>query len=251
MLSANWIINKLIAEQNDLEEWPTTFHLVRSSYHGGDYEGNAIRRLLRPDSLKELLRRIERANPDFKAGRQLRSARLTRPIIFTFYDILTSFATVVFTSFGMDLRAGWQPALHHFTHCLQQLPGDRRLPVKFHAISAHVEDVCLKRKAGLSSVSEQSLESAHHDYIRLWNSSYRINDVTNPRYREALMKCTLQYNARHIPMDHLISLGRGNTLGSTGAPNCWQGPTSRKVCSRVTQPRTHRHPHTQTSQSLF
>ncbi len=221
LLSANWFINHLSKLYN-IDEWWRSFHYVRPSYHGGAFEGNQIRRLLRPDSL-QLLRDV------IDDVRSL--ARSADDPVDLFLDALSKFAAVVNGCFGMTLRPYWKAAISRFRVALCAL-NVKRLPVKFHIICAHLPAWCRRNGFGLAVVSDQWVESIHHDFGRLWEQSYKIKDTTSERFANQLLHCVTAINARHVPLpppQHIDSEGRGATFMQTNPFGVHEGPKSGRL----------------------
>lgn len=240
LLSGNWFIDRL-AKQGDniaaaVDTWYTGYHMVRPTYHSGDFEGNQLRRLLRPDSLKRLFSLLQQADPK---GASIRITRHTAydavPQWRRLYDGLVSFALVVHNVFGKKLRGLWRDSIANFRKTLLRIDV-KRYPVKFHVLTAHLEDWCLKHKRGLANVSEQWVEATHHEFIRLWDNCYKVNDTSQPAFAKNLLRCSLAMNSRHIPLpspELFLDVGRGSTIASTGASHIWEGPTLRVSATRV------------------
>lgn len=74
--------------------------------------------------------------------------------------------------------------------------------VQIHAVTAHVDDwlKLSNYEKRLGCFSEQTFESVHHDFGRLWLTSYQIRDIHSPKYGDKLRRCVLRYNSRHIPL---------------------------------------------------
>lgn len=231
LLGANWCFSRLHTLWSDVSSWWESYSLVRSDYHGGDFEGTACRFLLRPEPLAELRKMLEQhavANENSRRARSGRSPRVNVPRheILLLYDVLSAFGDVATGCFSKILRAGWQEAIAKLRVALIALPGSR-VTVKFHVVTAHVERWCLKHGVGLGAVSEQSFESLHQDYYRLWTTSYPVNDVTSNAFRKNIKACTVALNSRHVPLPlpaFFESYGRSAQIISTGAANVWQGP---------------------------
>ncbi len=138
------------------------------------------------------------------------------------------FAEVVYGCFGKTLRAGWKAAISRLRRAVCAL-NVRCLPVKFHAIFAHLPAWCRRNNCGIAVVSDQWVESIHRDFGELWNRSYRTKDTSSERFGTQLLHCVAAINARHVPLpapDHIVSEGRGATFEETNPFGVFQGPTS-------------------------
>ena len=63
LLSGNWFIHRLEQLLPDVDEWWRKYNFVRPQYHSGAFEGNQMRRLLRPDSILALRDIIDDLQP--------------------------------------------------------------------------------------------------------------------------------------------------------------------------------------------
>ena len=77
-------IEKLVPETKN---WYKAFNQTRSDYHGGDFDGPQLRRLMKQDSLNHL--------------RQLLSDQNANSDCMSFYDAMISFVLLKKKTFGM------------------------------------------------------------------------------------------------------------------------------------------------------
>ena len=68
---------------------------------------------------------------------------------------------------------------------------------KIHAIFFHVDDYCELSQEGLGFASEQTSESVHYDFGKMWQR-YKIGLMDHPDYSRNLLKCTIAYNSKHL-----------------------------------------------------
>ena len=200
LLGANWLIAHIELLYADVSVWWRRYNFVRPPYHGGDFEGNQIRHLLRSDSI-EALRVIMQSAPA-QISHRAAGRRSKKPTILLLFNCLVAFADVVTACFGTELRDNWQRSLSIFRRRLLLLPAAKfkRITTKFHIICCHVEPWCLRMRGGLANWHEQSLEAVHRDFHNLWQQSYAITDCTAEKFGSQLLACTLAFNARHTPI---------------------------------------------------
>ena len=63
-----------------------------------------------------------------------------------------------------------------------------------HHLEEYIEQ---EGDVGLSLFSEQTGESLHSDYQKLW-SHYLVKNVEAPSYADRLLRATVAYNSGHI-----------------------------------------------------
>ena len=163
--------------QQLLDIWLKKLGLSRPSYHGGQFEGNGCRRLLRgTDQLQNLAE---------QAG-----VVCAMPVVVA----LQALHGVVGSCFGATLADDTEQWIDRFRQAYLNLG----IPVttKVHAIFVHVAPFCRSQGEGLGVVSEQAAESAHADFARTWRR-YKVAPA-NAEYLAQLLRATLSYNCRHI-----------------------------------------------------
>lgn len=203
LLGSNWIWHRLEQLLPSLPTWWRRYNLVRPEYHGGDFEGNACRLLLRDESLDALKIIVETAAAKDEVDRRQRSNRpprknVPRHDMLLLFDLATAFGAVVTGCFSKKLRPGWRVALENFRDAAAAAPGNR-VSIKFHAVAAHVQPWCEKHGVGIGAVTEQSLESTHHDFQSLWQTAYEVVDVASDAFGFNLKACVCSYNSRRVP----------------------------------------------------
>jgi hypothetical protein len=191
------IVNKLYNEldsrlrmaghQMQADDWATRVGVKRAAYHGGQFKGNECERLLDSvDTLEQML--------------YSQAALSCIPIVRAF----RCFRAVKQQCFGMKLGANYEKAISDFSTAF----GDLEINVtpKVHAVTVHVPQFLSMTNASLNSPSaarglgfwsEQSVESSHHDFSRLWTQCYRVNN-SNAEYPKRLRKCIVVYCSRHL-----------------------------------------------------
>ncbi len=201
LLSANWIVNKLekLSEPN-ISAWYHAYHFVRPSYFSGDFEGNQIRFLLRPQQLHDLRDLLAQQQPPTEVPMTKWGGRCHTEVSLTeqYFNLLVAFSRIVRGCFGKRLRDNWEGAIADFRDQLLHLKL-RKYPTKFHIITSHVQLWCLRHRAGLATVTDQWAETIHSDWRRLWERSYQVKDVDCDRFASQLHRCVSALNAQHSP----------------------------------------------------
>ena len=168
----NTMFNGLESVCPESEAWLKACHIKRSEYHGGAFEGNECRKLLKKVSL---LRSITNNT--------------------AYCNAFEAFNDVVASCYGSKLDQDYAEKIEKFRKSYLKL----RLPVtpKLHAIFYHITDFCSITKRGLAPWSEQCSESIHHDFKTLWEH-FKVKDVENPKYGENLLRAVCMYNSLHF-----------------------------------------------------
>ena len=194
---ANWFFHRMEDIYPKVSKWWRKKNFVRPAYHGGDFEGNQVRELLRPESVAELKIIAEAAAAEVSHHAPDKHSK--EPMIMLLAQAVAAFADVIDSCFGDELQEGWQDSIILFRNALLKLRVTR-LTIKFHIVCVHVETWCLHMKGGLANWHEQSLEAAHLDFATLWRISYAVTDVTKKQFGDNLLHCVLAFNARHSPI---------------------------------------------------
>ena len=205
----NWLFHHIVGVTEMAREWPKRLHLKPSGYHGGkDYNGNACRTLLRRiDILEDILSKL-------RVGK-------TKKILLSLYvKALKNFDSVVHSCFGKTLESNWKVHVCEFKtsiHDILKFTKQNRVYLKnitprpphketskLHILFSKVIPWCEKTERGLGCHSEQSFETAHHDFYSLWGS-YKVSDIENPNYGKRLLRCVLHFVSSHVPSNELIN----------------------------------------------
>jgi hypothetical protein len=155
-------------------EWFKACNVTRSSYHGGAFEGNECRALLKKHSL---LRERAPAN------------------IQKFVTALACFDDVVRACYSHTLADDYERVIEKFRASFMSL----RISVtpKVHAVFYHVSEFCTMTDKGLGPWSEQTSESIHHDFAETWKR-FKIKDQDKTVYATNLLKSVQVYNSQHL-----------------------------------------------------
>lgn len=169
----NTLFNSLQKQWPQAIEWAAACHAERDALHGGSFNGNNCKKLLRGiDKLEELCP-IE-----------------YKPYIETF----NAFKQVVGACYGNILDPEYKQKISNFKNAYVAL-GISVTP-KVHAVFYHIEDFCEPRACGLGQWSEQASESVHADFKSTW-SKYKVMEG-HPRFADQLLRAVREYNARHV-----------------------------------------------------
>ena len=154
--------------------WLDTCHVKRGDYHGGAFEGNDCRTLLKKVSkLREICPRTFNK----------------------FADAFESFDKVVKSCFGSELSPGYVDNIREFTDKFKKL--DISVTPKVHAVMHHVEEFCEIKGKGLGPWSEQTSESIHHDFNECWKK-YFLKDMDREEYPDRILNAVRMYNGLHL-----------------------------------------------------
>ena len=168
----NTLYNALEKVCDNSDEWLKSCHVKRSDYHGGAFEGNDCRKLLKKvDWLR----------------------KNTQNDIFS--DAFQSFNDVVASCYGSQLAENYEDKIERFQQCYMNL----NIPVtpKVHAVFYHVIDFCKMTGLGLGPWSEQCSESVHHDFKKVWEN-FKVKDTDHPKYGPKLREAVCMYNSLHL-----------------------------------------------------
>ena len=168
----NTMYNALEKECANSEEWLNACNVKRSEYHGGAFEGNDCRKLLKSvKSLKEICQNDR------------------------FSEAFEAFNDVVVSCYGAKLATDFEQKIDRFRHCYLKL--NINITPKVHAVIFHVADFCNITGMGLGPWSEQCSESIHHDFSKVWEN-FKVKHTDNPEYGKRLLQAVCMYNSLHL-----------------------------------------------------
>ena len=148
--------------------------MKREEYHGGSFNGNDSRKFLKNISL------LEEMAPTKCKG---------------FVDTFKSFNEVVESCYSKDLTLDYKKKIWQFKECYKKL--NISITPKVHAIFHHVAEFCDILKMGLAPWSEQTAESLHSDFTKMWNN-FKVRDTDHPEYGQRLLQAIIAYNSQHL-----------------------------------------------------
>ena len=157
------------------ENWIKKINIKREEYHGGSFNGNDSRKLLKNVGiLKELLLPSQ--------------CKL-------FIEAFESFNDVVTACYGKHLSLDYKDKIKKFRACYKKLNID--VTPKIHAVFYHIEEFCEIVKMPLGPFSEQTAESLHSDFKAIWKN-YKVRDTGHDEYSKRLLESVIAYNSGHL-----------------------------------------------------
>ena len=167
-LLVNHILQGLLKEWPDLENWLAKKSLVFAPYHGTTLEGNECSRLLTyldeldsvvPGHLRQFVKVLERfqlvVNSCFR------------------YTVLPSYKDDI-----RKMRSAYRVLEEHFGISISN---------KLHIVFSHVETFLDLTGKGLGEFGEQSLETSHSAFAKVWRLFW-VKDTDSDRYLERYLK---------------------------------------------------------------
>ena len=149
--AVNWLVDRLekTLEESGIrltvQQWIGELGLTRCTYHGGQFDGNACRKLLSGEDVHQSVA-------------EAASAFSVMPVVVA----LRTLHSVVEACFGPALSEDVAEKVAAYRQAYMQL----KIPItaKNHAIFSHITDFCRSRGQGLGPYSEQASESVHADF---------------------------------------------------------------------------------------
>lgn len=164
------IIRKL--DPDGFDAWIKSL-CITADARSGDYNGNSIKKIL---------------NNSQKLKNFLDSS------MHYFADILGSLKNLVESCFGYNLDTKYEEKLEHFRWIVNA--NDIPFTPKLHILLEHVPEFLAKHNIGLAAVSEQALESLHHQWKNFF-CNYKLSS-TSDGYASALIRGVTKFNAKNI-----------------------------------------------------
>ena len=174
----NYLFKMLKTAWSDADKWPAALHIQPSPYHGGQFEGNECRKLLKN---VDVLHQLAETN----------SVHQTFSII----EAFKCFNLVVEACFGFILQPDFDEKIEAFKRSYLMIPGASVTP-KVHMVFHHITDFISRKGSPLGPYSEQSVETAHQDFHQHWSRYKR--DKNHPEYKEKLLNCLIDLNSKHL-----------------------------------------------------
>lgn len=175
-LSEKW---KLIAGDGSdpALQFAKNMNLVRSAYHGGDFEGNQC---------KGFLRSLDKLN-------QVLPGELSPYLV-----CLQNLSKLVSGCYGKLLDRNYKTFIQDFSSSFAALHISETPSV--HAVKKHILSFVERNgeQNGLGIFSEQASESVHYDWEEsVWDQGYKVPE-THPTYPTNLKRAAAKYNSRHL-----------------------------------------------------
>ena len=171
-------VNHLYNEMNKFwpqsEDWLKLCFVKKSDYHGGAFEGNDCRKLLKnTDSLREICPKEHKR----------------------YFDTLSYFNDVVSSCYGFELHPSYKSNISNFKREFLKL--NISVTPKVHAVFHHVEEFCMLKGMGLGPWSEQTSESLHHELTKCWEK-YLVKDTDHPLYGAKLLQAVQMFTSLNL-----------------------------------------------------
>ena len=174
----NHIFQKMKSVWPNAEKWPTSLNMKLSPYHGGMFEENDSRKLLRN---VYRLQQLAEADSAFQ--------------VFEFIEALRKFDAVMKSCFGSDLEVDFLDKIQQFQGSYLAIPNASVTP-KTHVVLHHTKDIVNRHMSPLGIYSEQVVEAAHQDFSHHWQRYKRL--PSHPEYALRLKNCLVDYNSKHL-----------------------------------------------------
>jgi hypothetical protein len=168
------------------------FNILRSSYHGGDYEGNYCRKLIRlSDRVMEAVQGLLLSVPRNQRAEGCSDEEITKYCkaftrLFQYFDLLSSYCYQPYGSIT-DIQMVDIRKLGIFIDNLWRKLS-RNVPPKVHTWQHLIED--LGRLRGMKSHQEAKLETAHQDGVK---TDMRFRSLAGSIDKK--IKCSVKYQA--------------------------------------------------------
>ena len=177
--------NKILKEMELVSEevafqFYTDLGIIRPKLHGGEFTGNACKKILQNVHVFESI--LARARQD--------SRKLLK-----FAECLKCLNEVRIACFGSVLNGGFVERIRYFRKAYLDL--EISVTTSVHVLFVHVIQFCLFHKAPLGPYSEQASESVHQDFHAAWVQCGKV-DIINKNYGNNLLAAIIRYNGRHL-----------------------------------------------------
>lgn len=176
----NKTYSEMLALIPEVSAWPTALHVSRVEYHGHQFQGNECKKLL--DNVNVLEQILNDAN--------------LLNIGLPFLRVFETYAKVNFLYHESTVNIDeLDAAVSLFAEAWKN--SQMSLTTKAHIVIDHVLDfVIAKNGKDMKLYAEQSHEAAHAEFGKTWQK-YCIKDVSNPHYKDHLLRAVLDYNGCH------------------------------------------------------
>ena len=174
-------VNKMYDEMLEIwpqgEEWSNRLYIKREEYHGGHFNGNDSRKLLKNISvLKEI-------------------APPTNKKVLDYIAAFEAFNDVVASCYTKKLLPNYTVKIEAFRIAYKKLKIS--ITPKVHAVFHHIREFCELVKMGLGPFSEQAAESLHHDFDTMW-TRFKVKKQEHSEYGNRLLNSVVMYNSQHM-----------------------------------------------------
>ena len=170
----NTLYEEVSRRWDGIEEWINKLDVKREEYHGGSFNGNDSRKLLKNIKILEDL-----APPKFKR----------------YIDTSKTFNEVAHACCGKTLSSDYQEKIKRFRISYRRLKIS--ITPKVHSVCFHISEFCELVKMGLGPWGEQTCESIHSDFKKIWEN-YKIKSTEHGDYAQRLLDAIINYNSQHL-----------------------------------------------------
>ncbi len=166
------------------KKWLAEIGVEQNPYHGGDFNGNACRKLLQTANKLETL-----------LPKRLRGKCSEVDDLKALIKCIRAFNKVVSACFGVSLQHDYEMTIFEFQDAFMELREVSVTP-KVHAVFFHVLPFLQGKMYGLGYYSEQAVETAHSLFKVHWVRYKRPKG--HPTYAQQLLKCINDFNSKHM-----------------------------------------------------
>ena len=160
-------------EWPDAINWTRACNIEKDEYHGGTFNGNSCRKLLKNTDL----------------------LRSMCPIVCLKYvSVLKAFNCVVESCYGDEISPDFENKIQEFKLTFEAL--DIPVTPKIHCVYYHVPQFCQHYSCGLGKHSEQASESVHAHFKNAW-AKYKVHK-SHPDYASNLLRTVKEFNCSHF-----------------------------------------------------
>ena len=181
----NHNFQKMKSVWSNAEKWPTSLSMKLSPYHGGMFEENDCRKLLRNvDRLQQLAEARKVGFPSFwihRNAQEVVSEKLSD--------------AVVKSCLGSDLEDDFLDKIQQFQDSFLAIPNASVTP-KIHVVFHQIKDFVNRHLSPLGIYSEQVVEAADQDFSHHWQRYKQL--PSHPEYALRLKNCLVDYNSKHL-----------------------------------------------------
>ena len=165
--------------------WPQKLNLIGKNYHGRVFEGNTCRKMLE--------------NADRLLDPEIYSTVGELELI-PYVTAFKSMNKIVENCFSITV-ADYTKLKTDLNYLKKAILGIDIISetLKIHIIIYHIEECLsfLKTNEGLGLWSEQVGETAHQEFLLVWNK-YKMNFMDDTRYGENLKRAVVEFSSIHI-----------------------------------------------------
>ena len=155
------------------DDWPRRCNVTQDPQHGGTFNGNACRRLLRKTDILRAMSPLH---------------------CIPFVEAFKAFNDVVSSSFSNALSEDFEEKIKLFKTLYLDLAIN--VTPKVHCVLFHITEFCKDKKRGLGMYSEQASESVHANFSVTWKR-FKVSE-THKDYGSKLLRAVLVYNCEHL-----------------------------------------------------